>query len=109
MLVAHSAPHLGQLPAGHAGTRMLIEAGHSRRPMFSDLPAVRNVVLLQSPLTVFLLSKAFLSLVDVVTDAVEVRAGVQAEHLWLRRKRDAHALIEAIPAAMMHLKYVGTP
>jgi len=67
----------------------------------------RNIALLQSNLVAFLLTNDFLSLIDVVSDAVEVRCFAQAEHIWKRREAEAQSIIDALPDAMARIKYVG--
>jgi hypothetical protein len=67
----------------------------------------RNIALLQSDLVAFVLTSVFLSLIDVSSEAVDVRIAVQAEHLWKRRRREARLIIDAIPEAMARIKYIG--
>lgn len=98
---------------GHAGNQVAQQAAVQAHHFRDTFPYAivnlqsRNIALLQSDLVAFTLTSDFLSLVDVASEAVDVRISVQAEHLWKRREREARSIIDAIPEAMARIKYVG--
>jgi hypothetical protein len=98
---------------GHAGNQVIQQAIVHAHFFRHNFPYVlgnfesRNVALLHSDLVAFGLTAGFLRLLEVSSDAVDVRLAVQAEHLWRRREREARSIIGAVPEAMARIKYVG--
>jgi hypothetical protein len=70
-------------------------------------PGRSYVAALCADLVVLKLYSQFLSIFGVITEACDIRLRNQGRHIHIRRTREAHLIIEAIPQALTHVKYVG--
>lgn len=62
---------------------------------------------LHASISVMKITEDFLSVLNVSTNAVDLLIPYQGQHIKVRRRSESTKIIDAIPQALTHIKYVG--